>query len=102
VQEFLFRQPRNADQLRDVIVAMQQDPFAGWACDGDARWTSDLVGEWRRERGRLSDWITAKHRQWSESDGPQEGPAQIDSDSVHTSRCTPATTNAPWPVFVNA
>ncbi|WP_376808175.1 hypothetical protein [Catellatospora aurea] len=71
-QEFLYRQPRTVQELQDVIVAMQEDPWAGWACDGDAWWTPSLVRQWWRERGRLRDWITAKYREWSASDRADE------------------------------
>ncbi|MEV0457916.1 hypothetical protein [Catellatospora methionotrophica] len=71
-QEFLYRQPQTAQELRDVIVAMQADPWAGWACDGDAHWTPELVREWWRERALLRDWITAKSRRWSVSDRADE------------------------------
>jgi hypothetical protein len=74
-QEFLYRQPRNVRELQDVLAAMAEDPWAGWACDGDARWTPDLVRAWWRDRTRLREWITAKHRQWSVSDRAVEGEA---------------------------
>jgi hypothetical protein len=71
-QEFLYRQPRNADELRDVILAMQNDPWAGWACDGDAHWTPSLIRKWWRERPRLRDWIMTKHRRWSVSERAED------------------------------
>ena len=71
-QEFLYRQPRNSHDLRDVLVAMQDDPWGGWACDGDTHWTPDLVRSWWRERERLREWINAKHRLWSISDHAPE------------------------------
>lgn len=64
-QEFLYRQPRTVEELRAVVAAAQEDPWAGWACDGDTHWTPDLVREWWRDRGRLRDWITTKQRQTS-------------------------------------
>jgi hypothetical protein len=67
-QEFLYRQPCNIQELRNVIAAAQEDPWAGWACDGDARWTRSLVRQWWRDRQRLREWITTKHRQWTDSD----------------------------------
>lgn len=67
-QEFLYRQPQSPVELADVIFAMQEDPWAGWACDGDAHWTPDLVRQWWRDRGRLRDWLTSKHHLWSVSD----------------------------------
>jgi hypothetical protein len=71
-QEFLYRQPRNLQDLRDVLMAMQDDPWGGWACDGDTFWTPDLVRSWWRERERLREWIDTKHRRWSISDREDE------------------------------
>lgn len=71
-QEFLYRQPRTLAELQDVLVAMQEDPWAGWACDGDSHWSLNLVREWWRERGRLREWITAKHRRWIVSERADE------------------------------
>jgi hypothetical protein len=71
-QEFLFRQPGNLQELRAVIVAAQEDPWAGWACDGDTQWTPCLVREWWRDRGRVRDWIATKHRRWQDSDRAEE------------------------------
>src|SRR5690242_6282271 len=59
--EFLYRQPRDIQELQDVVVAMQEDPCSGWACDGDANWTPALVRQWWRDRRRLHDWITTKY-----------------------------------------
>jgi hypothetical protein len=66
-QEFLYRQPRTVDELRDVVTAMGEDPWGGWAYDGDAYWTIELVREWWSVRPRLREWITSKHLVWSES-----------------------------------
>jgi hypothetical protein len=70
--EFLYRQPRNNQELHNVIIAMQEDPCSGWACDGDANWTPALVRQWWHERGRLRDWITTKYRRWYVSDRAAE------------------------------
>lgn len=70
--EFLYRQPRTVEELRDVVAGMSDDPFAGWACDGDAHWTPALVRAWWRDRGRVGDWITARHREWSVADKDDE------------------------------
>ena len=71
-QEFLYRQPGNVEELRAVIIAAQQDPMAGWACDGDTHWTPSLVRGWWHDRRRVRDWITKKHRLWSVSDRAEE------------------------------
>jgi hypothetical protein len=65
--EFLYRQPRTPDELHSVIIGMHEDPFNGWACDGDAHWTPNLVREWWRDRSRLRQWITSKYPIWNES-----------------------------------
>lgn len=71
-QEFLYRQPRNVEELHAVVDAVQEDPWAGWACDGDHHWTLSLVREWWQDRRRLRDWITTKHSRWSTSDRDDE------------------------------
>jgi hypothetical protein len=76
-QEFLYRQPRTINELRDVMDGMRQDPWAGWACDGDSHWTPALVREWWRNRARLRQWITAKHQVWSRSARADEQEAAV-------------------------
>jgi hypothetical protein len=71
-QEFLYRQPTNLADLRCVLMGMSEDPWVGWACDGDSHWTPALVREWWRDRPRLLAWITEKHKEWSESTEGQE------------------------------
>jgi hypothetical protein len=56
-QEFIWKQPQNAEQVRAVLDAAYQDPFSGYAWDGDDHWTVDLVRQWWAERGRVRDWI---------------------------------------------
>ncbi|WP_238009947.1 hypothetical protein KZZ52_34965 [Dactylosporangium sp. AC04546] len=67
-QEFLYRQPRNPAELYAVVTAADEDPMAGWACDGDAHWTPSLVREWWRDRGRLREWAGRKHREWHDAE----------------------------------
>lgn len=71
-QEFLYRQPNSIDELRAVVDAVQADPVAGWACDGDDHWTPALVRQWWRDRSRLRDWITAELGRCSVSDRADE------------------------------
>lgn len=47
-QEFLYRQPTNADEIRQVIGAAICDPFQGYGADGDENWTVQLIREWWR------------------------------------------------------
>lgn len=56
-QEFIWKQPQNSEQVSAVLDAAYQDPFSGYAWDGDDHWTVDLVRQWWAERGRVRDWI---------------------------------------------
>jgi hypothetical protein len=70
-QEFLYRQPRNLGELLQVLDGAQQDPWAGWACDGDEHWTPSSVKEWWRDRERLLEWIATKQATWTENPSPE-------------------------------
>ena len=67
-QEFVYRQPRNVDELLDVLDGAWRDPCFGWACDGDEHWTLELVREWWRERARLEEWIQGKIAAWVDAE----------------------------------
>ncbi|WP_327307121.1 hypothetical protein OG730_29760 [Streptomyces sp. NBC_01298] len=54
--EFVYRQPRDAQETYRVIAAAFQDPMAGYQCDGDERWTPELVRQWWSERGRVREF----------------------------------------------
>jgi hypothetical protein len=49
VQEFLFRQPSDADELRDVLSAALCECFCGYGADGDDHWTLHLIRDWLGE-----------------------------------------------------
>lgn len=70
--EFLYRQPRTVTELRDVLAGMRHDPWAGWACDGDAHWTPDLVRAWWHDRSRLREWIVRKQQEWGSEGLPSD------------------------------
>ncbi|MGI5243772.1 hypothetical protein [Dactylosporangium sp. CA-139066] len=55
--EWLYRQPGDLAELRAVLEAMRDDPWSGWARDGDEHWTPALVRGWWRDRPRLREWI---------------------------------------------
>lgn len=44
--EFVFRQPRNQDELLAVMHSVSVDPFAGYGCDGNDHWNFTLIKEW--------------------------------------------------------
>lgn len=45
-QEFVFRQPEVAAELRDVLSAALCECFNGYGADGDQHWTLALIREW--------------------------------------------------------
>ncbi|WP_405788613.1 ferredoxin [Streptomyces sp. NBC_00029] len=71
-QEFVYRQPRTPEETYRVMAAAWQDPMAGFASDGDERWTPELVREWWRDRGRVREWAVGLERSWSVSARPDE------------------------------
>lgn len=49
-QEFVFRQPSNESELRDVISAALCECFCGYGADGDSHWTVSRIREWWKSR----------------------------------------------------
>lgn len=49
-QEFLFRQPSNVEELRQVIGAAICDPFLGYGADGNSNWSLASIREWWKNR----------------------------------------------------
>ncbi|MBN9121065.1 MAG: ferredoxin [Planctomycetes bacterium] len=45
-QEFVFKQPEVAAELRDVLSAALCECFNGYGADGDRHWTLALIREW--------------------------------------------------------
>ncbi|MGW0363126.1 ferredoxin [Streptomyces sp. NPDC002990] len=71
-QEFVYRQPRDAEETYRVIAAASQDPMVGYQCNGDAHWTPELVRQWWSEHGRVREWAVALDRKWSVSEREDE------------------------------
>ncbi|MFF3257236.1 ferredoxin [Actinacidiphila glaucinigra] len=78
--EYVYRQPRTPDELARLVEAADQDPRAGYACDGDAHWTVESVREWWRERGRITSYLSAGERRWEEADWAGQGLAVAVAD----------------------
>ncbi|GLX39855.1 hypothetical protein Sros01_59280 [Streptomyces roseochromogenus] len=70
--EFVYRQPRNEADTCKVLYAAVNDPYAGYACDGDDHWTADSVRAWWADRGRLVEWIDRASARWLASERPDE------------------------------
>jgi hypothetical protein len=51
--EYIFKQPSNIEELRDVVKAAKVNVLSGYACDGDAHWTLSLIQEWWERRQEL-------------------------------------------------
>ncbi len=49
-QEFVFTQPSNENELRDILGAAICECFVGYGADGDDHWTLALIREWWRSR----------------------------------------------------
>lgn len=75
--EFVYRQPRNPAEVKALADAARDDPFGGYGCDGDDRWTPDTVRTWWQERSRVTEYVEALHQQWIEGDRPEERDAAI-------------------------
>ncbi|MEU1619655.1 ferredoxin [Streptomyces sp. NPDC005722] len=78
--EYVYRQPRTPDELARLVEAADEDPFAGYACDGDAHWTVESVREWWRERGRITSYLSAGEHRWEEADWAGQGLAASVAD----------------------
>ena len=55
-QEFVFKQPANRDELRQVIGAALCECFLGYGTDGDDNWNLTLIREWWRTRNELLEF----------------------------------------------
>ncbi|MER7734332.1 ferredoxin [Streptomyces erythrochromogenes] len=70
--EFVYRQPRTPEETYRVLAAAWLEITAGYQCDGDERWTPELVRDWWRDRGRVREWAVALDRKWSVSKYEEE------------------------------
>ncbi|MEO3747464.1 hypothetical protein [Plantactinospora sp. B5E13] len=65
VTEFVFRQPRTPAEVNALLDAAWEDPYGGYGCDGDDRWTPATVRAWWRERGRVREHLDDLLPRWS-------------------------------------
>ena len=63
--EFVYRQPGSREEVESLVVAAEQDPFVGYAYDGDSRWTPEAVRSWWHERGRVREHVEALVVEWT-------------------------------------
>ncbi|MEU3795667.1 hypothetical protein AB0F07_38755 [Streptomyces fructofermentans] len=57
MEEFVFRQPRNHSEVKNVLFSAFNDPYRAYAFDGDQGWTVESVRGWWENRGDLQQWI---------------------------------------------
>lgn len=51
--EYIFKQPSNVEELRDVLTAAKVNVLSGYGCDGNSHWTLRLIQEWWDGRQQL-------------------------------------------------
>ncbi|MFF2778519.1 ferredoxin [Streptomyces sp. NPDC058052] len=76
--EYVYRQPKTPDETARLVEAADCDPFLGYGCDGDARWTPEAVREWWRDRGRITEYLSA--HDWADVDWAEQGLAAAVQD----------------------
>ncbi|GAA2048472.1 hypothetical protein [Polymorphospora rubra] len=70
--EFVYRQPRTTAEVAALAEAAWDDPFGGYGCDGDDRWTPDAVRIWWRERDRVIQYVEQLSQRWIASERADE------------------------------
>ncbi|MFJ6769467.1 hypothetical protein ACIQOV_00555 [Kitasatospora sp. NPDC091257] len=70
--EYVYRQPTTTAEVLNLVTAAQEDPYRGYACDGDSRWTPEAVRDWWRDRGRVTEYLESLLPGWSSSDRSDE------------------------------
>jgi hypothetical protein len=68
LSEYVYRQPRTPAEVAALVEAADADPFLGYGCDGDWRWTPATVREWWHERGRIMQYLADGRRLWDDAD----------------------------------
>jgi hypothetical protein len=56
-QEFVFRQPRNDQELAAVLVAASHETYDCYRFDGLHRWTLDSALAWAETRNVVTAWL---------------------------------------------
>ncbi|MEV7555532.1 hypothetical protein AB0N89_38450 [Amycolatopsis sp. NPDC089917] len=68
----VYRQPATQAEVLNLVAAARQDPYRGYACDGDSRWTVETVRDWWRDRARVVEYLESLLPGWSASDRSDE------------------------------
>ncbi|MEU2655106.1 hypothetical protein ABZ615_07255 [Streptomyces sp. NPDC007325] len=70
--EYVYRQPATTAEVLNLVTAAQEDPYRGYACDGDGRWTPGAVRDWWRDRRRVTEYLESLLPGWSSSDRAEQ------------------------------
>ncbi|MFD7934534.1 hypothetical protein ACFV4T_08355 [Streptomyces sp. NPDC059755] len=70
--EYVYRQPATTAEVLKLVTAAQEDPYRGYACDSDSRWTPEAVRHWWRDRERVIEYLESLLPRWSSSDRSDE------------------------------
>jgi hypothetical protein len=70
--EYVYRQPTTPAEVLKLVEAAQADPFYGYACDGDLRWTPESVRDWWRDRAHVAEYLESLLPSWLGSDRSDE------------------------------
>lgn len=74
--EFVYRQPKSPAEVEALLAAANEDPFDGYAFDGDSRWTPIAVHAWWLDRRRVEQHVADLLAEWTaEEVHPQEAEA---------------------------
>ncbi|MFF0203311.1 ferredoxin [Streptomyces sp. NPDC005017] len=66
--EYVYRQPRTAHELRQLVNAAEVEVFSAYGCDGDAHWTPEAVRRWWRDRARVVEHLVTRRADWEADD----------------------------------
>ncbi len=72
--EFIFRQPVNLYELRQILQAAYEDPLQGYGADGDAHWSFERLKEWWAHRRELEAEIDRRYREQLALEGHKDYP----------------------------
>jgi hypothetical protein len=61
--EFVFRQPVNRYEVRQVLLAADHDPFSGYGAGGDVHWTYEAIKEWWRGRRDMEAELAKEYKE---------------------------------------
>lgn len=77
--EYVYRRPATTAEVLNLVAAAQEDPYRGYACDGDSRWTPEAVRDWWRDRGRVTEYVESLLPGWSSGSSGERAVLAVDA-----------------------